>query len=141
MSLIDRLRADQLAARKAKNDIARSLLTTLLGETTTIAKNAGRDNPTDDEVTAVVRKFLKGNAEVQLHLKDEIDLAVARTEADLLNVYLPKQLTEQELRDAVIAAIAGGAANVGAIMGVLKTNFAGLYDGKLASSIIKEAFA
>lgn len=138
MSLIDTLRADQLAARKAKNDVARSLLTTLLGESTTAAKNKGIDQPTDDDIIAIVRKFLKGNAEVQAHLTDEVDMAVAKTEEALLKAYLPQQMSEQALRAFVTSMVAAGPTNVGAIMGALKANYAGLYDGKLASTIIKE---
>lgn len=141
MSLIDTLRADQLAARKAKNDIARSLLTTLLGESTTAAKNKGIEQPTDDDIIAIVRKFLKGNAEVQQHLTDEVDMAVAKTEEALLLAYLPKQLSAEELRASIVAAIDSGSTNVGSIMALLKANHAGLYDGKLASAIIKEELA
>ena len=138
MSLIATIKADQLAARKARNQITSSLLTTLIGEATTVAKNAGRELPSDDEVTAIIRKFLKGNAEVQAHLTDDADVAVAKTEAAILSGYLPTQLSEDQLREVVKAIVAGGAANVGAVMGQLKAKHAGLYDGKMASTIVKE---
>jgi uncharacterized protein YqeY len=138
MSLIDKVKADQLAARKARDTVAASLLTTLLGEVTTLAKNAGREHPTDEEVSATIRKFLKSNTELQSHLIDVALLATAKLEAMLLTAFLPKQMSEDELRVAVKAIVADGAANVGAVMGQLKAKHAGLYDGKTASAIIKE---
>jgi len=138
MSLIDKVKADQLAARKARDQVAASLLTTLIGELTTVAKNAGREYPTDEEVTAVIRKFLKSNTELQTHLIDVAMLATAKIEALLLSSFLPKQMSEDELREAVKAIVADGASNVGAVMGQLKAKHTGLYDGKLASTIIKE---
>lgn len=138
MSLINRIREDQLIARKAKNDISRSLLTTLIGESTTAAKNKGLEQPTDDDVIAIIRKFLKGNTEVQVHLSDEIDLAIARTEAFLLNAYLPQQMSELALRAYIESLVSSGTNTVGGIMAELKKNYSGLYDGKLASTIIKE---
>lgn len=136
MSLIDTIKADQLTARKNREAIRASLLTTLLGEANMVAKNANREKPTDDEVTAVIRKFLKGNAEVLAHA-DDADSLVASKEKEVLESYLPKQMTEDELWVAVKKAIAEGATNVGAVMGYLKTNHAGLYDGKMASTLIK----
>jgi len=138
MSLIDKVKADQLAARKARDAVAASLLTTLIGEVTTIAKNAGREFPTDEEVTATIRKFLKSNTELQGHLIDVALLATAKIEALLLTSFLPKQLTEDELRQVIKNMIDAGAPNVGAVMTRLKTEYAGEYDGKMASNIIKE---
>jgi uncharacterized protein YqeY len=139
MSLFESIKANQLTARKAKDDITRSLLTTLMSEALMVAKNDGREAPTDDEVVAVVRKFLKGNTEVQSLLTHDLEgLSVAKREAELLSVYLPQQLTEDQIRSHVRAAIGGGLTNVGLIMGHLKYNFAGMYDGKTASKVIKE---
>lgn len=140
MSIIDRIKADQLSARKAKDDVARSLLTTLMSEALMVAKNDGREAPTDDETTAVVRKFLKGNVEVQKVAQGDA-LAVAVREAELLNGYLPQQLTQDQLEAILQVAMQGGLNNVGALMGYLKANHAGLYDGKAASAIIKELLA
>ena len=53
--------------------------------------------------------------------------------------FLPKQLTEAELRSYVGEIILTEGLNMGKIMGVLKGRFDGRYDGKLASSVVKAA--
>lgn len=138
MSLIDKVKADQLAARKARDQVAASLLTTLIGELTTIAKNAGREYPTDEEVTATIRKFLKSNAELRTHLIDVALLATAKIEELILTSFLPKQMTEDELRVAVKALYDAGATNIKEMMAQLKAKHNGQYDGKMASTIVKE---
>jgi uncharacterized protein YqeY len=159
MSLIEKIKASQVEARKARNTLAATLLTTLLGEANMVAKNAQRDAPTDEEVQAVVKKFLKGNAETQAiihkavaaqeehhpaYISQEImsKLTVAQEEQKILEGYLPQQLSESELIQIVNTAIqAGTASNVGALMGFLKANHAGKYDGKIASAAVKTALA
>lgn len=152
MSLIENIKADQIAARKAKNAVAATLLTTLLGEANMVAKNAQRDLPTDGEVAAVLKKFLDGNAATQEALQKARAtdatlerLAVAVEEQKILEGFkslLPKQLTEDELKAIVREAIVNGAKeDMGALMGVLKKNHEGLYDGKLASAVVRAALA
>jgi uncharacterized protein YqeY len=159
MSLIEKIKASQVEARKARNTLAATLLTTLLGEANMVAKNAQRDAPTDEETQAVVKKFLKGNAETQAIIQKAIcaqeshnhayisadilgKLTLAQEEQKILESYLPQQLSESDLIQIVSDALTNGAQkNVGALMGVLKANHAGKYDGKLASTVIKAALA
>jgi uncharacterized protein YqeY len=140
MSIIEKIKADQLTARKARDLVAASLLTTLMSDALMVAKNDGREAPTDDEVIATVRKFLKGNAEVQANVTDE-RLGIAIQEAVILDNYLPEQMTSEALRCHVTGFIKKGPTDMGKVMGYLKSNFAGLYDGKMASSIIKDELA
>lgn len=137
MTLIEQIKKDQLTARKNRDAVATSLLTVLMSEALMVAKNDGREAPTDEEVVASVRKFLKGNAEVQLHAKDEA-LDIAKREAELLNGYLPKQLTEVEL-GGIITSL--NEPNMGKIMAHLKANYTGQYDGALASKVVKKVLA
>jgi uncharacterized protein YqeY len=143
--LIDQIKQAQVEARKSRNTLAATLLTTLLGEANMVAKNAQRDTPTDEEVTVVVKKFLKGNLETQSFLANGSNpeaLETVKAEQVILEVYLPKQLSEEELVQIVSAAIlAGTASNVGALMGFLKANHSGKYDGKIASAAVKTALA
>lgn len=136
MSIIGLIKADQLAARKAKAEIARSLLTTLMSEAIAVAKNLGAEDPTDEQTIATIRKFLKNNAEVQLHGVGDA-LATAKAEATLLAKYLPTQLTEDQLSSIIDGAILNNCTNVGTIMASLKQHHAGLYDAKMASILIK----
>jgi hypothetical protein len=58
MSLIQTIKADQVQARKARSASA-SILTTLIGEAEMIGKNAGDRESTDEEVIAIIKKFIK----------------------------------------------------------------------------------
>jgi uncharacterized protein YqeY len=138
MSILDVLKADQLSARKSQSHTTISILTTLIGEGVSIGKNSGNRETTDVEMIALIKKFIKNNEEVITAL-DFNDPRSQTTflENIILKAYLPKQLTESELRDIIGACVLTGQ-NMGGIMATLKTNHSGLYDGKLASAIIKE---
>ena len=62
MTLIATIKLEQLEARKARNSVKALLLTTLLGELQTLAKNSGKEEPTEAQAVVVIQKFLK-NAE------------------------------------------------------------------------------
>jgi uncharacterized protein YqeY len=56
----------------------------------------------------------------------------------VLEGYLPAAVSTDELRAAVRAAIAAGAANIGAVMGKVMPAFKGRADGGAISAIAKE---
>lgn len=71
------------------------------------------------------------------------DLAVKeREEIAVIEKFLPKQLAENEIREAVAAIIAQTGASsptdMGKVMGVASKQLAGLADGKIISTIVKE---
>lgn len=139
MSLLDRIKQDQLSARKAKNALAASLLTTLIGEAAMIGKNDGGRDTTDAEVQAIIKKFVKGMDETLNYLagsNDEVSKTVIAEKAILTN-YLPKQMDEAELTTAIKAIIADIGPNLGKVMGELKARHGGVYDGKMASTLVK----
>jgi uncharacterized protein len=143
--LIEQIKKDQVEARKERDTVAATLLTTLLGEANMVAKNAQRETPSDEEVLAVVKKFLKSNAELQQALQKVADdndrkarFLVAARERAVLNSYMRKQLSETEIAQIVSAAIAAGTSrDIGSLMAFLKTNHAGEYDGKTASAVVR----
>lgn len=130
--LLDEMKAESLKARKDGRTLVSVLLITLIGELETQAKRHGRE--IDDQlVISTCRKFVTNNLEtIQLSKIQEAQLLA---ENQILEKYLPQQLTETELR-VIIREL--GAEHIGAVMGHLKTNYTGRYDGKLASSIVRE---
>lgn len=134
--LTEKLRSDALEMRKAK-DPNSDLMRTLLGEIElrTKAQNPARDL-TDDEVLGVVRKFIKGAKETLGLVKDEAAIEAAKREIACLEAYLPKQMSEDELK-AVIQPLVDEGKNMGQIMGALKAGHAGLYEGRTASNLAK----
>jgi uncharacterized protein YqeY len=67
------------------------------------------------------------------------NIMLARDERAIIEPYLPKQLSETELRAAIRDLVTtNGASGLGSLMKVLKERFEGTYDGKMASMIAKE---
>lgn len=147
MSLIDTIKSKNIEARKAKLTAVSSLLTTLIGEAEMVGKNAGNRAPTDAEVQAVIKKFIKNlNETIGILGDNDPRTLAAMGERSTLETFLPKQLTEDELKSHIHAIHAGlvtheGKADMGSIMKMLKIRFDGLYDGKLASQLIKAELA
>lgn len=129
------VKKEQLEARKTKDKIKATLLTTLLGELQTEMKSRGVE-ATDEMVIAKCKKFLKGNEElIKTCIPGDDRYIEANIEKQILESFLPKQLTEDELRNIIVAT---GLNDVGQIMKFLKENHAGQYNGKLASQVAKE---
>lgn len=152
MSLVEKIKTDSLEARKAKDGLRATLLTTLYSEVVNVGKNNGNRDTTDAEAVAVVKKFLKGVDETITHLgKNEMTEAtakammVARDERIILDGYMPKQLSEAELKVAIADLIDAlpekNPKQMGVLMKQLKERYEGQYDGQLASKLIKEALA
>lgn len=140
MSLVTQIAKRALELRKAKDPQA-SVLTTLKGEIETKEKTFKPARAmTDDEVIAVIKANLKKVAEnIEIYSDRGIadKLAAAEAEKELLECFLPRQMTEVELTEFANAKIKDGA-NMGQVMAALKAEKAGLYDGKLASQIVKD---
>lgn len=137
MSLIEKIKQDQVAARVRRDSITANLLTTLIGEAEMVGKNSGNRASTDAEVVAVIKKFVKNAEETLAALKKANQYnEVIAVEIGILGRYLPQQLGEYELK-----AIAVGRANMPDFMKYLKENYAGQYDGKLASIVAREVYA
>lgn len=139
MSLLETIKTHALDARKRRDNIAAPFLTTLLSEASAPGLNDGKRESTDEEVLAVVRKFLKNNSEVLLVRPND---TVAQAEKQILEGYLPQQLSDGELR-AALTAIARDAGlttvtqkDMGVLMKGLKERYNGQYDGKAAQQAV-----
>jgi uncharacterized protein YqeY len=149
MSLLQTIKTAQLQARKERLTTTAGLLTTLVGEATAVGKNNGNRETTDAEVVAVIKKFVNNITETIAVLEAQPEstarndaIGKAKTELYVLNFYLPKQLSEDELRAAVDAVIASSGASsikdMGRVMQSLKDAHGGTYDGGAASKIVRE---
>ncbi|KVP75419.1 GatB/YqeY domain-containing protein [Burkholderia ubonensis] len=146
-TLIERIRQDALAARKARETEKGIFLITLLAEAAKVGKDDGNRESTDAEVTAIIKKFIKNTDETLRALGDKAPDSRARLEAELaiLQAYLPRQATEDEVRTAVGRYVAELAERnpkqMGVVMGKLNAEFDGNFDKGLASKLVKEALA
>ena len=138
--LLARLQQDMNAARKAQDKARTLLLGTILSDVKNRRIELRRD-PNDEEVLDVVRKGIKRRREsVEMYAAAQRDdlAEKERAEIALLEVYQPPQVSDDELRAASRAAIDGGAANIGAVMGAVLPRFKGRAEGSTISAIARE---
>ncbi|MGH7568079.1 MAG: GatB/YqeY domain-containing protein [Gemmatimonadales bacterium] len=139
-SLPDRLRAALTAARKGRDQARTLLLSTILAD----LRNKELElhhAASDDEAADVVRRGIKRRREAVEHYAaaQRRDLADReQAEAAILETFLPPAVPPEEIRAAVRAAIAGGATDVGKVMGQVMPVFKGRADGKLINQIVRE---
>ena len=140
MSLLEQIKADQLAARKNRDAIKSTLLTTLLGEAKRPGEDDGKRPSTDDEVSKVITKFLKGVNETIALVNDEAKLVELKFESSVYQAYLPERI-EGEVLKAYIRDIVASAENlsIGSVMAELKKKVT--FEGKEATGYIKELLA
>lgn len=144
MTLLERIKGDQLAARKLKLTATAALLTTVIGEAEMIGKNDGNRATTDAEVTTTIGKFIS-NMDDTLRLIGDSNPAKTLEvlgEKVCLMSYMPKKLTDLELTTLVRDIYhkikqEKEKLSVGDIMAVLKKDYANQYDGKTASALVK----
>jgi len=98
----------------------------------------------DSQVIAVLDKMLKQRRDsISQFEKAERDDLVAkeRAEVEIIQTFLPAQLTEAEIIDLIRAAVtetgAESARDMGKVMGVLKPQLQGRADMKAVSGLVK----
>ena len=144
-SLKERIIEDMKIAMKARETERLAAIRLLLAA---IKQREVDDRITLDDaaVAAVVDKLIKQRRDSlsQYEQAGREDLAaVERAEIDVLTPYLPAQMSTDEVAAAIRAAIAqtgaGGPADMGKVMGVLKPQLAGKTDLSAVSQQVKSA--
>ena len=112
------------------------------------ARGQGKDALGDDAVLSVLQKMIKQrNESVELYDKGgRAELAQQeREEIAIISAYLPKQMSEDEMKAAIAEAVREtGAASVkdmGKVVGALKGKYAGKMDFAKASALVKAALS
>jgi uncharacterized protein len=139
-NVADSLRAAMNAARKAQDKDRTLVFGTILAN----LKNREIDlrrPATDEEVVEVLRKGIKIRREAieQFKAGGRSDLADAeQAQIAVLEEFLPPAVDPEEIRAAVRAVIAGGAKDLGKVMGQIVPRYKGRADGKLINQIVRE---
>jgi hypothetical protein len=109
------------------------------------ARPSGKDKITDADILAVLARMVKQRRDSieQYMAGGRQDLADKEAaEIAMIEVYLPKQMSEAEAKDAIAAVIketgAEGPKDMGKVMGALKAKYTGQMDFGKASGIVKE---
>ena len=135
-----RLQQELTAARKAQDKPGTLLIGTTLAEVKNREIELKREL-TDDDVIEVVRRGIKKRREaIELFVKGGRNEMAdkERAEVAMLERYLPAQVSSDEIRIAIKAAIAAGANNVGAVMGKVMPQFKGRAEGSAINAIARE---
>jgi len=129
MKLREQINKDYMTAFKNKNTVAKNLLSVVKGEIQTIEKNVGGEL-NDEDVLKILQKSAKSLKEMFASGSEQ-----AKEELTIIEAYLPKQMSKDEVTQRVTELINSGITQMGAIM----KEFASLSaDKKMVSEVVKE---
>lgn len=146
--LEEKIQQDIKAAMLAKDSVAlasvRGIKAAIL-----LAKTAEGGKPVDDaEIVKIIQKLVKQrkeSAEIYTQQNRPELAGNELAEAAVMERYLPKQLSESEIEDAVKGIIAqvgaSSMADMGKVMGVATKALAGQADGKVISALVRKLLA
>jgi uncharacterized protein YqeY len=147
MSLKSRITEDMKTAMRAKETARLSTIRLLLAAMKQKEVDE-RVELSDADVLSIIEKMLKQRREsiAQYEKAARADLAdVEKAEIAVLSAYLPQQMSEAEVAEAVLAAIkesgAAGPKDMGKVMGLLKARLAGRTDMGKLSGLVKAKLA
>lgn len=142
-----KIQNDLTAAMKNKDAFRVNLLRFLKSQIDSAAKDKLADL-SDEEVVKVIAKRLKQSKDAQEKFiaGARPELAEAeKQEAEAISIYLPQQLSEEELRSIVKKVIAESGAtsakDFGRVMGAVVKQVKGQADGQKIKSLVEESLS
>ena len=144
-----RIQADMVAAMKAKETVKLASLRAIKAAIM-LAKTAegSTGEVSDQEIVKIIQKLVKQRTESAQQYNEAGRPELAENElaeAAVMEVYLPKQLSEAELEAELTKIIAEVGAKtpqeMGKVMGVATKKLAGLADGRAISAAVKKLLA
>ncbi len=149
MAIEQQIMAEMKEAMKAKDEATLRGLRAIKAEIIKAKTEPGAGGEIDD---ATEQKFLQ---KMMKQRRDSLEIfekqgrtdlaAKEKEEMAVIEKFLPKQLSEAEIKDAVSKIIASTgaatAADMGKVMGVASKELAGKADGKTISAIVKTLLA
>jgi uncharacterized protein YqeY len=112
------------------------------------ARGQGKGPLSDDELLALFQKLIKSRQDsVEMYRKGGRADLVAQEEEEIAIIasYLPKQMSEDEMKAAIAAAIkdtgAASMKDMGKVIGALRGKYAGQMDFGKASGLVKGMLA
>lgn len=143
--ITESLKAAMIAKDEASVSTLRMINAAIKQKDIDVARPRGDQQISPEEVLSLMQGMIKQRREsIELYKQGGRQELVDKENAEIAAIekFLPKQMSEDEVRGVVKGLIAStGAAGIkdmGKIMGVLKTQYAGQLDMGKASGIIKE---
>lgn len=146
MSLELQVMAEMKDAMKAKNEAVlrslRAIKAEIIKAKTDPGANGVIDEATEQKFLQKMMKQRKDSFEI-FNQQGREDLAnKEKEEMEVIERFLPKQLSNEEIKTALTAIIAetgaSSAADLGKVMGIASKQLAGKADGKTISALVKE---
>lgn len=126
MTIQETIKQDLKQAMLKKDEATKSILRVVIGEFNREGKEVS-----DERAVGRIKKMVQDAKTVG-----------NEDEAVILEKYLPTQMDELELKRVLMNEIMNmdspSMKDMGKVMGWLKSNYAGLYDGKLASTLVRQ---
>lgn len=136
------IKAAMLAKEKEKLEALRAVKAAILLIKTS---KSGSDEVSEAEEIATLSRLVKQRKEAATMYKEQNRQELFEEEMfqmGIIEAYLPKQMSEDEVREALKAIISdlnvSSAKEMGKVMGVAQKQFAGAADNKIVSQIVKE---
>ena len=136
-----RLRADKMNALKTKDTVKNKVITMLLSGITYKQKELGREL-TEQECLDVISKELKQEKEaLDMSQGREDKVAELQAEIAILESYLPKQMSEDEIKAAIESILQEKGLdpikkNQGPVMKEMMAKYKGQTDGKTVNKVL-----
>jgi uncharacterized protein YqeY len=132
--LMEDIKKDMMSAKKDKDTLKANLLSTLYSEIFTLSKS-GKPLTEEDSVK-IIKKFIKNIDEtLTLEIPDEKKEPLKK-EKEILESYLPKQLSKEEI-EKIVSEMIGSGKQMKDVMQYFKENYFGMYDGRTVSEMVK----
>ncbi len=145
MSLTDQINNDIKTAMKARDSKKLTALRDIKAKILLEATSGAGTEVSDEVAGKIIMKLYKQRMDTyNLYVKEERgDLAEDELfEAKVIEAYMPKLMSEDEVRAVVLEKIAAmgatGPQDMGKVMGPIMGQLNGKADGKMISSIVKE---
>ncbi|AEF94226.1 GatB/YqeY domain-containing protein [Desulfotomaculum nigrificans CO-1-SRB] len=139
-----RLMNDMKEAMKAKDKLKVDTIRMVNAAIKNAEINAKKELSESEVIDVIAREIKMRRDALEEYKKANRpdEMAKIKEEIDILMAYMPKQLSESEIRQIVQETInqtsAQGAKDMGKVMGILMPKVKGKADGKLVSNIVKE---
>lgn len=148
----EQIKAKLIESMKAKNEQATGtlrLINAAIKDKDIEARPKGNPNGIDDSaVMSLLQSMIKQRKEsIEMYRQGHRDDLAAKEQAevDIIQSFLPQQMTEEEMkvaiRDVITQTGATSVKDMGKVMGTVKAKYAGRMDMGRASGLIKAALA
>lgn len=135
----------RVAALKTGDKTRAATLSLLANEVQRIAKEDGNRAPRDADVILAARRSVKRTQETLSFTRAVEKIEPLELEISVYEEFLPQQLSESQLTDAIKMGIASvgitSSPNIGAVMKYLRANHEGQYDPKLVKPMLDQILA